>query len=70
MIHKRYKTMMIQFACDCGECEGDDVFIVVEENMTEEEFVRNPEDDRILCDYFARENAELIVNALNRLTLN
>lgn len=70
MTHKRYKVIKIEFHCDCGECEGEDAYVVVDELMTEEEFVKNPNDERILCDCDSQSNADKIVYALNRLAMN
>lgn len=68
MMQQRFKAIEIGFECDCGECDGDSVFAIVEETVTAKRLMEGDAD--VLCDCYSQEDADFIVSALNRLATN
>ncbi|TCU34037.1 hypothetical protein [Rhizobium azibense] len=68
-MQKRYKTIQIEedLECECGGCEADVIYLVIDENKT---LATLASEDDVLCECFSESNAEMIVNALNRLATN
>ncbi|NEI71064.1 hypothetical protein GR212_15905 [Rhizobium lusitanum] len=61
----------LEIECQCGNCEGDETFIVVEESLTEKQFVESGNSpDLVLCECDSEEKAIFIASSMNKLAMN
>jgi len=67
-MQKRFKAIEIEFECECGECDGDSIFAIVEESVSAKRLMEGEAD--ALCDCYSQEDADFIVTALNKLVTN